>query len=157
MENEKSDLPIHIRLMKPEDEALIMSSWITTFWKTSKHDWKLPFPEYAKFQRVKINRLWQTSFVLVACDTEDHDHIYGWICGQKQPFELERTKTHPAIIHYAHTKDTFRKLGIFTKLLNEFAPWDRLYYTHRTQYGLPIAKKNGATFCPYLSEGDIYD
>jgi GNAT superfamily N-acetyltransferase len=135
--------PIRIREAKLTDLDIVVPIWLTTY-----RDGAGPMPGkvYYPLQRKKIYHLLSNSMIFIACDLEDENHIYGWVCGDRHD--------EAAVIHYVHVKEAFRRYGIARELLKEFEPKKEMFYTHFTRKGREVARRFGAVFNPYLSEGN---
>jgi GNAT superfamily N-acetyltransferase len=102
---------------------------------------------YAKTERVIIETLMSqaravgsTTQVLVACDPQDEDTIYGFACGEKQ---LAR-----ALLHYVWVKPPFRRQGIASLLVGQLlgtspAETAPFVVSHASDQALRIVRESG--------------
>jgi hypothetical protein len=89
--------------------------------------------------------LLKRSRVLVASNPKDNNQIYGYLCFES----LQDTTT----VHFAYTKEAFRKMGILQLLVTEANLPENFFYSHSTlsaAHTLPKLKQKGI-YNPYLA------
>lgn len=143
-----------IRQMRPSDRNYIIKSWVMSL-RT-----QYPFSEMcaeaiAKYSK-RVDALIGIAPTLVACDPQNDDVIYGFICYEQGQYLGRDAPT----LHYAWTRKKFRNLGIGSQLLDEAFPGrPLLVYTHHTKDITRARLKekwNLNSFDPYFIEGALY-
>lgn len=147
-----------LRFSTENDLPFIYNSWLKDY-RGSDFAKFINDKDFFTYHHILIEEIIKrpSSDILIACDPEDSNVIYGWVCVEAQ-----------TTLHYAYVKASFRGLGIFTKLLNnsslplliqpksELSEKDSgsLIYTHFTvpfyKYFLLKHKDIKARYCPYL-------
>lgn len=112
---------IKIRKAKKEDINFVYSAWLRCYSNNSPITQRYVRKESQKkedFEQARANffdthqKILDTLLskdnmeVLIACDDQDEDLIYGF------------SALEPGIIHFVYVKQPFRKMGIGTKLLS---------------------------------------
>lgn len=97
---------IHIRLKEAADEPFIFNSWLQS--NRTRHQ-NMPTSDYYATYKDIVTDILYKSLVVVACDPESPDFIYGYV--------VIRPIDDVPIIHYAYVKKPFRRWGIFKELL----------------------------------------
>jgi len=97
-------LEIVIRPMIDSDLALVQHSWKKGYIKRGPCKW---VPERVAFTELnhRIRSLLKVTQVLVACNPQDSDSVFGWVC-----FD-------PVCLHYVYVKNTFRGAHVAWRLL----------------------------------------
>jgi len=91
------------------DESFIYSSWLRSY-RASKVNSAFSTDLYYERQTSIIDQILPRSSVIVACGSDDLDHIYGYLVFDKpHSYELK--------IHYIYVKQAFRHMGIGRALL----------------------------------------
>lgn len=128
------------RAVRPSDESLVYSSWLKSY-RDSPVMAGVPNTVYYKMVHELIERTLATATVLVACNQEDPEVIYGYIVYE------------PGTIHWTYVKHPFRSFGIGKALENaalvgQEAP---VAYTCRTRVGDALVKKRAyLVYNPFL-------
>lgn len=145
---------VAIRQGAVSDLALIRNSWTKSYGKHSPAgdcragSWaRIPQAVYEYEQHRLIGRLLERALVLVACNPEDADQIFGYIVAEQQ---------EQPVYHYLYVKDSFRKLGIATQLYGAAAQvlgGERAWSTHWTPViaGVIDKRKLAIRYNPYRS------
>jgi hypothetical protein len=134
-------LPIDFRSGTPEDIPFIFSSWLKSYRKGSWGESHPIADRYFKLQHDVIEGIMRDCRVVVACDPEDHAHLFGYI--------VFRPHDGYSIIDWVYVKKPFRKLGIAATLLE--SPSARSSVTevsHLTDSGEYLTRKYGFIFNP---------
>tara|TARA_Y100001973_G_C5130868_1_gene297706 strand:+ start:472 stop:1068 length:597 start_codon:yes stop_codon:yes gene_type:complete len=102
-------LPVRIRPADHNDQNLIYSSWLKSYAALNKDQpkmvvWKLHAPV--------VKQLLERSVTLVACDKEEGDNVYAWMCAERTPKFF--------VLHFAYTKSMFRRWGLQKALVRGF-------------------------------------
>jgi hypothetical protein len=138
---------IKIRSLAKAEADPLYHSWIESYRKTSAKVREVPQEVYEREQRRTIDLLLARPTVVVACacDAEDPEQIWSWICGELRDHEL--------VVHYAYTKQPFRRVGALNALLAAMRNGSSkpLYYTHWTFHSDKIAPKYSAAYNPWLA------
>jgi len=105
----------------PGDHALILSSWL----RNNEPDPRLDNLVYFKRHEALIKELLteRPDFFRVLVDTEDSDHVYGWVCAD----------AFLKLLHFVYVKPIYRRSGFARQLLDCFfadAPPD--FHSHDT-------------------------
>jgi len=116
------ELVIVLRPMQDEDTDLIYSSWIRAFCANksvhpSERSWLFAA------QRALVDKLLQRADVIVACQPDIDDQVYGYI-----------VHGPGRVLHWVYVKDIFRRAHVGTRLmLSAFGDFnEHIHYTHRT-------------------------
>lgn len=99
-----TDIPLKFRSMTDGDVPFLVSTWIQSAFRNglAAH---VSNEIYYRRQRALVLRLLATDSVLVACDPEAPDVVFGWVCYR------------PGVLHHVVTKAAFKGLGIGRQLL----------------------------------------
>lgn len=138
------DEQVRFRLAMPGDAAFIADSWLKSYRKSAE---KVPGPVYYAEHRYIVENLLPRCSVQVAHHVEDVHQILGWCAVQPLPLKSGNTVR---VLHYAYTKQPFRRLGVCRRLLAGLVGVGD-FYSHHTQPGEAIARKLGLVFNPYLA------
>ena len=137
------ELPINLRTATAEDVPFIFNSWLKSY--RNSHFCKLVVNEiyYNEHHKV-IERLIKKSKVIVACNRDDENQLYGYIVAD----EVEGFFA----LHYIYVKHSFRNMGIGEALLNSFEhdPSVASIYSHHTRLCDKLAPKYSMVYHPYL-------
>jgi hypothetical protein len=121
--------------------------WILRSWLESYHDNGLDtrgarLSEYRPMMQMRMARLIPRSVVMVACDPDEPDHLWGFVVA-------ERRGDMP-IVHFAYVKQTRREHGLAALLVRRVfselgfpEPPTEWHFTHGTQLFAAIAKRAG--------------
>ncbi len=120
---------IKIRNANSQDIPFIYSTMLKSLHTDTHLGKSIRSTTFFKEYRCVIDDILFDSSVLIACDPENAEVIYGYLIYQK-----------PNILHYGYTKEAFRKLHIQTRLINVANLNNPIQITHKT-------KK--ANFCQY--------
>ncbi len=138
---------ILIRPYEPEDQALIFSSWLQSYWDGLVR-YLLPVAKttYYGEQHRLIDRAFHrpgTVTVIAASSAEPHV-IIGWLMAERTP--------KAEILHYVYVKEPFRRLGIARTMLSAVGKGlATLQYTHTTKRWQQIMQRYpDAVFNPWL-------
>jgi len=111
MSDPPADAPnIHIRPAGDGDLGLIVSTWVGSHRMSAR--W-LSRDDHDRLYRYAVKRALESCTVLVACHPEHRDHVYGWVCVDRD------NPINAPLLHYAFVKSKFRRLGIARRLLGE--------------------------------------
>lgn len=130
----------HIRQPKASDFNFIHSTFLKSMHKDSKLGKSVPttlfFAEFAK----TIDYLLEQAEVLIACDKDNPDVIFGYLIYE------------PGIVHYAFTKLAFRRLHIARDLiLSVFPQAHSFQFSLKTSCSKKITEKYpNLTYNPFL-------
>ena len=126
-----------IRPMREGDVNFILSTWLKSYYEELKRYGHkgAPYPKDDVFfqgHQSRIKEHLPSMTVLVCVAPDDDNQIIGYLaCDNKT-------------LHYAYTKNVFRKMGVFKALVKSCA-LDR--YSHHTRFSKHICK--GLTYDPY--------
>lgn len=101
--------PFKIRDPKGDDLAFVLNSWLKSARSVGPAKLMTNETYYGGFRDECVRKL-DDGYVLVACNPEDEDQIYGWIAASN------------GVIHYLYVKLPFRNYGIGKALVRECVP-----------------------------------
>jgi hypothetical protein len=143
----EGDTPIvdRIRARQPrkQDVPFIYSSWLKSF-RNSPLTRPMSNEIYYEEQHSLITDIMETSTTIIISDSEDPDHILGYICASRNDGVLT--------VHYVYVKHTYRRMGLGKLMLNAFecSPKDDIFYTHSVGPSKLLAAKFNLTYNPYI-------
>lgn len=137
-------LPLRIRPATNEDIGFIFNSWMRSYRDKGTGCKNVPTVIYDQNQHKLIERLLQNATTLIACNDEDPSQIFGYICAEYIQGAF--------VVHYAYTKHSMRKFGVFSHLLNAFQHDATVAgcYTHQTSVAYRLENKYQLIYHPYL-------
>lgn len=140
---EITNLPINIRSYRPEsDEDFIYACWIREF-KLSPFARKIRNSIYFYNQHKIIDTLINKSKIIVACNIDDENHIYGYVV-------FENIK--PPVLHWLYVKMSYRGMGIENLLLQCLPLQDqKCYFSHFCADWFDYLPKDKVDYNPYLA------
>lgn len=96
---------------------------------------------YFKEQERLIYEINERSEILVACNVEEPDQVYGWVVASS------------GLLHYVYVKGPFRRFGIGGSLLDRAGvpKGSKATYTHRTRFVDRCLRSRLGEFNPYLA------
>jgi hypothetical protein len=135
---------IRIREANEVDVNFIFSSWLKSY-RLSSFAKQISNAVYFPEQHKLIENLLKSSVVLVACNIEDPDQVYGWVCATKIMSVY--------CLHYIYIKQQFRKFGIARFLMQTSGHNPDIIglYTHHTNVMADMAKKANLVYHPYIN------
>ena len=152
MSNEKLlKSQVQIRAATEADLGFIFNSWLKSY-KNSAYSKFITNPVYYDMHHKVVEAILKRGKVLVAVSTADPTRIFGYICVE--------TTSGTQVVHYAYVKETFRKMGVLTMLLEEVKLPEAFFHTHSTVLGSNVCArlKQKAVYNPYLAFiGMAYD
>lgn len=119
-----------IREPKASDLNFIYATWLNSYHYDS---WTKSISKSVFFGNYKlvIDHILSNASILVACNKDEPEVIYGYIIYEPQK------------AHYVFVKEAFRAFGIARHLFEEaFKDFEDIIVTHRTESSLPILKKH---------------
>lgn len=105
-------VPVTFRRPTPECLSFIYSSWLKSFRIYSRWAKAVPAQIYFGNHKRVVQKLLEDSGVLIACNPECPDQIFGYAVYQP-------TAGGVAVLHYLYVKQPYRKMGIATALFRE--------------------------------------
>ena len=131
---------VALRPKQADDESFIYSSWLRSY-RSSPIVTHMNNDVYYDNHKLVIKKLLEISDVMIACNPEDPDQIYGFICYE------------PGIIHYLYVKYPFRKMGLAKYLLSSI-PSDatKIIITHLTS-SVKSRLNDEMIYNPYILKG----
>lgn len=141
MANQK--LPASLRRAQEKDISFIFNSWLKSY-RNSLFAKSISNTIYFSEHHKIIEKLAKTSEIIIACNPDDPDQIYGYICAEK----IDDIFT----IHYIYVKQPFRKLGLANFMLSAFDVdmGEPSIHTHQTKTAELLAAKYNTVYHPYL-------
>ncbi len=127
-------LDITIRPMADGDLSFVMSSWK----KSNRDSSKLPNGLYFNVMQHRIHGILEDdkTKLLVATAKASPDFIMGWACANR------------GILHYAYTRQSFRRARVATRLLDALGLLEPLTVTHWTHSAEGVSKKHRFRYEP---------
>jgi len=141
-----------VRNYQDGDESLIYASWIKTAWSYELQRAKacksigpslMNKDLFCQEQHALIERLLKRCKILIACNQQFEDQIYGYIVYEV----IDKT----LVLHFIYIRFDFRQFGIASKLLslaNNIKTDDRVY-TQPTPAWKHLVSKWGVVFNPF--------
>jgi hypothetical protein len=145
------NLPVSFRKYNPQtDESFILNSWLKEF-RLSPFAETISNPVYYANQHRIIENIIKRSDVVVCCNEEDEDQIYGYAVG-------EHTEQGELVLHWLYVKRPFRGFGLSELLTNKFERNGKKgYFTHLDNFMKFVAGKMGLIHDPYRAmQGEYY-
>lgn len=136
---------ITFREANETDLPFIMNSWLKSYYPFSQ---RAPEPRYYfEGHRKLLDRVYRRSKILVACNPEDTEHIFGYV--------VHEPKAEHQIYHWCFVKFAFRNMGLARSLIERTRePNQPLFFTHKHRDNA-LGKSLGADFNPYLLYGEL--
>ena len=130
-----------VRPMEPGDEPLVFSSWLKSF----RGAVRMPKTDFYTYYHAQVELIMSRPDVLVTCAVapSDPSMVLGWLCSERTPSF--------AIVHYAYTKDIYRKQGILWLLLKHacIGREDPIIYTYQSKGAKKVAPLfSGSEYVP---------
>ena len=120
MTTEKEELPVVYRQASVQDLNFILNSWLKSYRYTPAAE-QIPSELYFEHQKNIINKLLETSKVIMITNPDDTSHVYGYIVYLND------------VLHYIYIKYTYRNFGLTEKILSKAFPHFKsnpIYLTH---------------------------
>lgn len=134
---------VTLRAAKPSDAALILDSWMRSYWRGGNAP-NLPLSLFNIGHREVVEGLLKRCAVVVASNPEDEDQVFGWCC-------FERRKAI-AVVHFVYVKHAFGRSGIGSALVKAAKGESaHVQHSHRTSDGNKFMKRFGSTWNPYTA------
>jgi len=128
--------PVTLRAATRTDVPYIMNSWLNSH-RHSYHTRGVEGPVYYAEQRKLCELLTTRGTVLIACDTQEPDDIFGWVCAEMVDNML--------VVHFMMVKGAFQDHRIGTTLMEALLASEpdcrAILYTHQTKAGRKWAEK----------------
>lgn len=122
-----------------------VSPFINQNGKADLHRLSVPDSIYYKHHAIIIQNLLESSYVLVLCNPENEDHIFGYIV--YQPYNEH------VIVHFLYIKSLYRRFGLAKKLLSDITDIKNktIYASHMTEMASTYMMRNyKLIYSPYL-------
>jgi hypothetical protein len=113
--------PADFRPAEESDTNMILSDWLKSF-RRSPLATDMTNAVYFRGHEALVKKALKRSEIICAVNKEDPNHVFGWICFEKQSIP---------ILHYLYVKEAFRKFGIGTNLFHHMRS-TTFAYTHKT-------------------------
>lgn len=134
-----------IRAVNNEDIPFVLSSWLKSYRYSQAarnvvND--IYFSEQVG-QKARILEMLSDCRTLVACDEEEGDCIYGWICAESIEGSV------PPVVHYVYVKSSYRRRGLARALLKAAGVGGAPFWaTHETA---AIRGRIDYVYCPWYT------
>lgn len=131
-----SEIQLAIRTPNSRDIEFITNSWLQSF-RDGYFVGSVPNRVYFNQHHKILEKLLPRSICIVACNADDPDHIYGWVCAEVVDQHL--------ILHYIYVKDSLRRFGIAKRMIQKLlkdlpVAQNRIVTTHQTQKSKTLIK-----------------
>ena len=139
------------REFRESDRDYITRTMLYSHFSLSSHASQINRDSYMNGQNKIINSLLNHCNTLVVADPIDSDVIYSFIIYEKQVGEYD-------IIHYAHTRKDFRKLGLLKNLVEVIKATQNLAISHTNKDIRPARLKkyyDKVIYDPYLQAKEL--
>jgi len=138
-----NNLPVVIRKATEHDVPFIFNSWLKSF-RDSSLVAAVSNTVYFSNQHKLIQKLVKTSEVLISCNPDDPDQLYGYIV-------CERID-NVFVIHYVYIKTSFRGLGLAKALLaaTDYNGKELAAHSHSTKAAQFIGRRYNFIYHPYV-------
>lgn len=113
----RQSLPVVVRRKTDADTALVFDTWQRSV-RSSRAYAQIPTEVWTYWFHLLVEGAWadDTMAWLLACNPEDPDQVYGWLCGQR----ASTLSGDVALLHYVYVKKRFRRFGLASRLLATF-------------------------------------
>lgn len=144
------NLKVSLREATPQDQSLILSSWLRGAYHLCPAFKDMPKSLYYGLHEPAVKLTIMTSNVLCAVDIEDPSHVLGFI--------VYRHYESFTVIHWLYVKQAFRYFGLGEYLIQAIKPKQLTFTSHETTESQRyFAKKRLPTFhVPHLRHGEWY-
>lgn len=131
-----------IRTAKPSDRDYIIKTWLDSYFLNSGFGKSVSKGIYYKYHNQMINRVYDNSKILVACDPNDDDFILGYVV-------LDYFNEND-ILHYAYVRKEARNCGLFKKMMMTGKRNNICSVTHNGPVFKGLRAYSMIVFNPYL-------
>lgn len=139
MKSLDNSLPIIFRKLEPTDKravSFIIDSWTRSLWPLFQY-----IPNFKELQHVRIFNILLHSDILLICDKDDTDVIFGYAVWEHD------------VIHWVYVKHHFRKQGLCKQLLLQIPVSAKFMHSHETRHGKRfIIDKINSRYNPFFLE-----
>lgn len=136
-----SQIPISFRRARLEDGNFVFSSWLKSY-RGSDFAKHMTNDVYYGHHKSIVAALIAKSIILVACNPEDENQVFGYIV-----FEHERG----CLVHWLYVKYTYRKLGVANALIGQLPNGSGgITLTHIGRSFQELKAKYNLEYNPYL-------
>lgn len=133
--------------MKTEDRNFVVNSYLKSY-RNSPDAQHVVGDFYFTGQTRILEKLLQTAEVVVACNPDKEDDIYGYAI-------VEGSKSRP-VVHYVYIKQAFRRQKLAQRILhacfNQFNVQATII-THKPKYYRELSRKFKLIYDPYVIKG----
>lgn len=143
MKPEKS-VPIRIRPATEIDVPFIFNSWLKSY-RGDNFAKGITTTIYFNEHHKVIEELLKTCTVLIAANHDNPQDIFGYVCAERIDGVF--------VIHFAYTKQTYRRLGVIKALFNELGHdfTTAALFTHQTKYSDRLGPGRNLVYSPYIA------
>lgn len=132
-------LAIRVEDARESDLDFVKDSWRRSY-RNSPRTVKWDDEPYAIFIAELMERLIAKSRVRVARPVDMPDVVIGWVCAEQMRDRF--------CVHYAVTKEMFRRQGVMTEILTSFEPEGELVFSSLRLPGSDYLKQIGFAHDP---------
>lgn len=135
--------PFVLRPAESGDTALVLDSWMRSYWRGGNAP-KVRSEVFYAGHRGVIEELLKRCAVVACVNPDEPSQVFGWCCSERNG--------RVAVVHYLFVKRNFERLGFGTALVAAArgdCQW--LQHSHRTQDGTRFMEKLGSTWNPYTA------
>lgn len=127
------------RKLRGSDIEFITSTWLKNYRAKSKFAKSMKRDVFMKEHHDLVKDAISRSWVLVACNKENPDHIMGYLVASRDLKEF----------HYVYIKGAFRGFGIASKLIESSKQGDSCTVTHEGMENFFRRFYDDVTYNPY--------
>ena len=136
---------VQMRKAEPGDVPFITNSWLKSYRSGGIGNRLVPNDVYYQMHHAILEVILPKGLAVVLCNPEDRDMICGWAHAE--------TFNDGLVLHYAYVKNSLRRHGLFTKLMDTLIEHERpqsIMYTHKTEaFDKVTPKHKGWIYNPY--------
>jgi hypothetical protein len=134
-------LPVSYRQACVDDRNFILSSWLRSY-RYSSAATKVPNDIYfsERGQEGLCKRLLSNCHTVIACDRDEPEQIYGWMCWR------------PGVLHFTLVKSIYRGHGLLSAMFDvaRLGQKEPLVVTHYTRPASRWRERRTVIYNPYL-------
>jgi len=147
-----------IRDAQQDDANFIFNSWLKSFrrsWFAQRIPNDIFYSQQHKVVEEILSRVTTQAHVITPATDP------ATICGYAVTEAIPGTEGRAKLVHYTYVKETFRRLGLATRLLSHagIGPdygQQIVFLSHITSHFAPLAEKHGYVYNPFVLYRGLY-
>lgn len=136
---------VELRKAEPGDVPFITNSWLKSYRSNGIGNRLVPNDVYFQMHHKILEAILPKGLAVVLCNPQDRDMILGWAHAE--------TFSDGLVLHYAYVKNSLRKHGLFTQLMETLLEHEKpqaVFYTHKTEaFDKLNPRRHGWIYNPY--------